>query len=262
MARDLRKSAAYVVLYTAVVSAAFTFAIMGLNAASQGRVKANEKLLFEKAIVDLFALGDVARLSAGEIAALVQRRVAGYTDPGGDARDPRRRPLSISDPQTSASIPLLVAFREDLASDRPIDIRDPERILGYAFPVGGQGFWAPIEGWLAVSPDLAQTLGIVFLEHSETPGLGGRISEAEFRDQFRPAQREGGKGLTTAPPPAGEAWIVIDQQRPERADPAYARHVVAITGATGTSAAVAAFLNEDLARFHRAARAAGMGTGS
>lgn len=37
----------------------------------------------------------------------------------------------------------------------------------------------------ALKPDLPEITGVVFLWHSETPGLGGLIAEPQFRRQFR-----------------------------------------------------------------------------
>lgn len=260
MPREISKSPAYVIGFVAVISAIFTFAIMALHVASQGRVRANEKLLTEKAIVELFALGDVARMNGDEIASVVHRRIAGYVDPDAPAGDTRRAPILLHDSVSGTAIPLLVAFHEDLVADQPPPIHDRERVKGYAFPIAGQGFWDVITGWVALDPELTETLGIVFLRHSETPGLGGRITEAEFRDQFRAATRANGRGLVLATEAETPARIVIDHDRLAPGDPGYAQHVVAITGATGTSHAVATFLNEGLVRFYRAAREAGLWT--
>ncbi len=57
--------------------------------------------------------------------------------------------------------------------------------LGYAFEITGSGLWGSILGYAAVNQDFTQVLGIDFVTHSETPGLGGRISELWFKEQFR-----------------------------------------------------------------------------
>ena len=49
----------------------------------------------------------------------------------------------------------------------------------------GGGLWGQITGVLAVRPDLSRIVGIDIIDHNETPGLGGRIAEDWFRDQFR-----------------------------------------------------------------------------
>jgi Na+-transporting NADH:ubiquinone oxidoreductase subunit C len=117
---------------------------------------------------------------------------------------------------------------------------DGVTVRGYAFPVGGAGFWGPISGMAAVDPRVTRLLGLAFISHSETPGLGGRISEAWFTNQFRGlALSPGGPdGRIFTLGPADEAG-----ETPGRLD--------AVTGATNTSAAVEDFLNRDLNRFLR-----------
>ena len=141
----------------------------------------------------------------------------------------------LTDPQTGRQMRLLIAYASD----------DRREVVAYGFDVSGIGFWARISGVLAVTPDLAKIKGIYFLKHSETPGLGGRITEDEFRRQFR------GRDIT--PPRKGKKYIYVGGEAPAGpGDEKYGRRVDAITGATGTSNAVDAFLNESIARFRRA----------
>lgn len=49
----------------------------------------------------------------------------------------------------------------------------------------GSGLWGEINGILAVTQDLDRTVGLEILSHNETPGLGGRIDEPWFKQQFR-----------------------------------------------------------------------------
>lgn len=112
-------------------------------------------------------------------------------------------------------------------------------ILGYAFPVGGPGFWGPIFGMVAVDSEASKILGIAFYKHAETPGLGARITEDWFKDQFNglpifPVE-EGKKIFYLKPEGTGEAPNELD----------------AVTGATGTSRAVEGFLNNGLDRYLR-----------
>ncbi len=114
---------------------------------------------------------------------------------------------------------------------------DGQIILGYAFPVGGPGFWGPIQGMVGVDPQATKVLGIAFTKHSETPGLGGRITESWFTDQFRDLPLhpvEGDRNIFYLKPAGtGKAANELD----------------AITGATNTSSAVEAFLNQELDNF-------------
>jgi len=100
---------------------------------------------------------------------------------------------------------------------------------GYAIPFSGAGLWGTIRGYLAVSADLKTVLGLTFVEQNETPGLGGRIDEPQFKEQFR--------GLPIA---QGDA-IRYGQNQGVQLD--------AVTGATQTSSAILRILNSALDDF-------------
>jgi Na+-transporting NADH:ubiquinone oxidoreductase subunit C len=111
------------------------------------------------------------------------------------------------------------------------------RPTGYAFKIGGKGFWGAINGLISLESDLTTIKDIVFTSHNETPGLGARIEEPWFREQF--------KGLKLTDKSDDNKYIHIalsggggDQKN----------RVDAITGATMTSTALEKILNEDLKR--------------
>ena len=54
-----------------------------------------------------------------------------------------------------------------------------------AFAFEGAGLWGPITGIIAVHGDLDALKGVTIIRQEETPGLGGRIAEDGFLDQFR-----------------------------------------------------------------------------
>jgi len=106
--------------------------------------------------------------------------------------------------------------------------------LGFEF--SGMGFWDRITGILVLSPDLKEVLNIQFLEQKETPGLGARIEEPWFTDQF--------KGLILDwDAPQGQVIVVGAESNPDARN-----RVDAITGATQTSMALMQFMNSELAR--------------
>lgn len=111
---------------------------------------------------------------------------------------------------------------------------DGKTLVGYAFPLYGPGFWGPIYGMMGVDPQLGRVIGVAFYRHGETPGLGGRITEAWFKNQFagkRLLPREtDGKYFSFVPAGTARTYNELD----------------AITGATGTSRAVERFVNENL----------------
>ncbi len=115
---------------------------------------------------------------------------------------------------------------ETLSTDMgDIHIRqdDGGQPVAYAVPFTGAGLWGSIRGYLGVSAQFDQMTGLVFTEHSETPGLGGRIDELAYREQFIDLPIDSGTQLAYG------------------ADSA--EQIDAITGATSTSNAVIAILN-------------------
>jgi Na+-transporting NADH:ubiquinone oxidoreductase subunit C len=94
----------------------------------------------------------------------------------------------------------------------------------------GPGLWGTITGVLAVSSDLSRVLGLEIIDHNETPGLGGRIAENWFKDQFSGEKIVDGririKGSGDSDPENG----VVD----------------AVTGATRTSQAMEVIINESI----------------
>lgn len=116
---------------------------------------------------------------------------------------------------------------------------DGGSITGYAFPVGGAGFWGPVYGMVSVDPKASRILGIAFYRHSETPGLGARITEPWFTKQFT--------GLPVFPVEGDKKIFYLKPAGPGKGP----NELNAITGATGTSRAVETFVNRDLDRFLR-----------
>jgi electron transport complex protein RnfG len=103
--------------------------------------------------------------------------------------------------------------------------------VGYALPAQGNGYQGVIKLMIGLSPDLAEITGISILEQVETPGLGGRISEQAFQEQFR--------GVKTEP-----AVGYVKNQKPEKDT-----DVQAVTGATISSRSVVTIINRSIEKF-------------
>lgn len=235
------KNPLYVVAFVAVVSAAFTAAIAVLQVATAERVERNERLRKVKALVQVFELGDVDRLAAAEIERLRESRIAD---------------VEITDPQTGEALTIYRAYESESARREG----GTGGVTGVAVPIEGTGFWDRISGLLALTPDYSEITGVVFLEQSETPGLGARITESGFLQRFEPDAREqDGRPPLKATPPEDGKYIYVGGGEPSgEGDPRYGRSVDAITGATQTSIRVGALINDSLRRFRRAARDAGL----
>ena len=107
-----------------------------------------------------------------------------------------------------------------------------EETLAYAVPINGPGLWGSISGYIGVTNDLTKTTGLEFIKQDETPGLGGRITEYAYKNQFR--------GLDISN--YTDKNIVINR-------PASGGNIDAISGATQTSTFVMNMINEDLDEF-------------
>ena len=107
--------------------------------------------------------------------------------------------------------------------------------IGFQFE--GMGFWDTIRGVAVLSPDLERITNIRFLEQKETPGLGARIEEKWFTDQFR--------GIRIAWQEPVDKRVIVGPSP----DPKAGNRVDAITGASQTSQALMNLLNSELDKF-------------
>ena len=59
---------------------------------------------------------------------------------------------------------------------------------GYVLPLQGPGLWGTIEAVVGFDAKMEAYTGVEFTDQNETPGLGGRITEEWFKEQFRGKQ--------------------------------------------------------------------------
>lgn len=102
--------------------------------------------------------------------------------------------------------------------------------VGVAFKADGGGFQGNIAIMVGMGLEYLKLKGIKVLEQLETPGLGNRISEPAFEDQF--------KGIDVTP-----RIEYIKNRKPEKPN-----QIQAITGATISSDAVVKNLNNAIAK--------------
>jgi Na+-transporting NADH:ubiquinone oxidoreductase subunit C len=201
------KERLFSVVYMFGLTLLFTSAVSAVKHVNQERIERNEAVKLQSVILD--ALGISLPGSTMEIERLFAERV-------------RKTSLAGRD----------VYVGYDAGA---------ETVIGYAFDAGGPGFWGPIAAMAAVDGTGSRLLGVNFYRHSETPGLGARITEEGFRRQFRGLELDGRGESFFRLLPAGTA------AGPGELD--------AVTGATETSRAVERFLNRELASFIAAAQA-------
>lgn len=218
------------VLFMIVIAALYGAGVTGLYLSSQKTVAKNNKFIEQRALVELFGLGDIKTLSKAEINTIVENQID--------------RTETLTDPQTGNTIPLLKAYKSSRKED----------LVAYGFPFSGIGFWAEIKGYMAVDADLKKTVGLKVISQTETPGLGGRIEENFFVEPFI-------EGLDITSPAPGKSYIymVSAGTEPDPGTAQYGRSFDAITGATQTSLAMERMLNRAVAEFRRAVSTRGSG---
>jgi Na+-transporting NADH:ubiquinone oxidoreductase subunit C len=213
-----------IVVFMIVIAALYGAGVTGLHLSTVKTVEQNNRLIEQKALVDLFKLGDVKTLSKDQIAKIVETQID--------------RSETLTDPQTGKTVPLLKAYTDASRTT----------LKSYAFPFSGIGFWAEIKGYIAVDAELKKTTGFKVIEQTETPGLGSRIENEEFYGVFF------SPGLTITPPAPGKDYLYMGTagNKPDPGTAQYGRTFDAITGATQTSLAMGRMLNAAVAEFSRA----------
>ncbi len=178
------KGYTYTIVFTFLISAILTTVLAVANQYYQPKIQRNEEVAFKRAV--LYVL-DITPETEDQVETVFAQSIRAHSVDGAE-----------------------VYVREG----------QDGQIQGYAVLMYGSGVWGSIQGYLGVSADRRVLLGIEFIAHSETPGLGGRIDESTYKEQFR------GVPLLDRPISDGD--------------------VDGITGATGTSNAVLRIVNNTI----------------
>lgn len=175
------------VLFMIVLTAIYTLALASINTASADRIEEQAQLNNQKSI--LYTL-DVTYDNEEALQSIFDQSIESHTYNG---------------------MPYYT-YQEDKA------------LKAYVFEFSGKGLWGTITGYIALDPSLDKIIGVDFISHSETPGLGGRIDEDWFKSQFRD--------------------LPASQTPPLVFKPADSGNIDAISGATLTSNSVRDMLND------------------
>ena len=108
----------------------------------------------------------------------------------------------------------------------------------YVLPVTGRGLWGGLWGYIALNADKKTVFGTYFYHTSETAGLGARIGERWFQEQFNGKPLFGGDdtqniALSVVKAGASKAETEVD----------------GVTGATLTSDGVSAMVKDGLTAY-------------
>ena len=117
------------------------------------------------------------------------------------------------------------------------------RPVAYGFQLRGRGLWGTITAFAAISADLKSMVGIDFTQQMETPGLGARITEEEFKHFFRNLD------LACFTRTGQGPCITMVRNKSSSNIQVQTNEFQAITGATLTCNGVLAMMNTDM-RFY------------
>ncbi len=181
------------VLFMAALSLLFVGAVSAVHLSTRTIVQRNEALFLQKSV--LYTAGRTPPTSPKELNALFRRVVREHKIGG-----------------------KIAYYTVTKGSERV-----------FVLIQSGSGLWGEIRAHVGFKQDLKTLAGLNFLVQSETPGLGARIAESWFREQFR------GKRGPLSLVPEGTKNEGVNQ-------------FDAITGATVTSKAVRTIVNTATAR--------------
>jgi len=194
------KSNIYTLTYACVLAVICALALTAIGRFTEPYRKANEKADMIRSVLEVLGAPADPSASSRELVALFDKKVR--TEKRGD----------------------LKAY---------LYVPDDGPVRAVAVPFKGPGLWGPIEGFIALKPDMRTIRGIAFTKQEETPGLGGEIAAAWFRRQFIDKQIINAKG---------EPGIRILHEAGDRGP----NEVDGITGATMTCDKVQEMINETI----------------
>ena len=193
----MKKSFAYPIIFMALLTAIFTLILSYLNYSTADKIALLQGADLQKKILYVFDI-DLSSDEAEDIKKVFDEKIESE---------------EIDDE-------IIYTFKED------------GKVKGYAFPATGPGLWGTINAYVGITSDYSELLGLEFITQDETPGLGGRITEDWYKEQFR------GINLTDK---TDDNYVIYK--------PASGGNVDAIAGATLTSKSVSNLVNKDMYNF-------------
>ncbi|MFP4497471.1 MAG: FMN-binding protein [Vulcanimicrobiota bacterium] len=149
------KEAAYTIGFMLALTIVFVSLLTWIHLSTRETVKAKESLMLRRAVLFAAGIQQSEEIPEDEVESLYKKRVEPVRDSEGVVKY-----YKILSPGTGD-------------------------IEGYVFEHSGAGLWGAIVAVVGLDKDLKKITGIDFIKDNETPGLGARINETWFQDQFR-----------------------------------------------------------------------------
>ena len=140
----------YTVVFIAITAFAFVFLLSLTNQATIEQVELNQQIARERAILQALTIAP--------------------QDEDGNVVD--------------AEVPQVFDERVTADKENGRFVATIEGQTVWAKEFAGSGLWGTITGVLAVTSDLSEIIGLEIVSDNETPGLGGRINEPWYTNQW------------------------------------------------------------------------------
>ncbi|MBN2735883.1 MAG: FMN-binding protein [Spirochaetales bacterium] len=187
----------YTVIFTFIVSFVFVGILAGVNSVTAEQTARNQKLAFQRAVLNAL---HIKYKDNQEIFDLYQRDIK----------------------KSSRSTGNVVLYEYT-----------NENEIFYIKEFSGQALWGTVTGVLVVDQEVDRIVGLDIISHNETPGLGGRIDEAWYKNQFDGELLSPEGKISVGPGGSGDT----DHQN---------HKVDGITGASRTSSLMGIMINAQL----------------
>lgn len=231
----------FTVIFMIIITAVFIAVLAVVNAVALPQIEKNQKIQTLKSIMYAFQILPEG-IREPEIAPTATTADLPWNESRiRRIRNNQFRRVAVYVPDSLKS--LLDDSYLSLKDSAEIWIRgdDSGNRIAYGFNLKGMGLWGTITAFAVVSADLNSLVGIDFIEQVETPGLGARITEKEFKIYFRNLNL--GRFETDS---SEQPSIVMVRNKTMTNQEKSTHELQAITGATQTCDGVLKMLNTDL----------------
>jgi len=228
------KKGGFTILFMLLITVVFITALTALHELTKSRIERNREIERIRSVMyacKVFPSGfDEATLLPGSATAEIPW-------------DERQLLDLYSTHMKTVSIPIISESAAALAMTDSVDVlRQLEngKVVAYGFQIRGKGLWGTITAYVVVSTNLKRLVGVDFTDQVETPGLGARITEHEFKFFFRNLNLDLFHSGNTGP------FITMVAKKNQSNIAMSTNSIQAITGATQTCQGVLKMMNNEL----------------
>jgi Na+-translocating ferredoxin:NAD+ oxidoreductase RnfG subunit len=236
------RSPLYTILFMVLVTVLFIGSLSSLYVATSDRIELNQQKSVMKSVLYAFGLFpagfDETEMSPAAVTADIpwddRELVPVYKDTISTITVPVAEAAKSWIPRSSG------VFSDSLK----IDVIGTGVSRTYGFKLAGMGLWGSISAYAVVNWDLSRMVGLDIIDQVETPGLGARITEQEFKYFFRNLNLE---PFFTNDNVESPVRMVAAKKKTNVEDSE--NTIQAITGATQTSNGIVRMMNNDFRIF-------------